>query len=66
MSKIKIERLEQIIKKEVSRILQNDVKDPRLSKVIITDTKVTNDLSYALILSCLCRVIIPMKKCLNL
>lgn len=47
MSSVKIERMEQIIQKEVSLIIKNEVKDPRLSWVIITDTKVTNDLSFA-------------------
>jgi ribosome-binding factor A len=44
---VKIERLEQIIQKEVSLILQSQVKDPRIASVIITDVEVTNDLSYA-------------------
>lgn len=49
MSSVKIERMEQIIQKEVSLIIKNEIKDPRLSWVIITDAKVTNDLSYATI-----------------
>lgn len=44
---VKIERLEQIIQKEVSLILLNDVKDPRIASVIITDVEVTGDLSWA-------------------
>ncbi|NLA78666.1 MAG: 30S ribosome-binding factor RbfA [Erysipelothrix sp.] len=47
MAKIRVERVEQIVKKEVSLILQNEVKDPRLSNVIITDAKVTSDFSFA-------------------
>jgi ribosome-binding factor A len=44
---VKIERLEQIIQKEVSLILQSEVKDPRISWVIVTDVELTNDLSFA-------------------
>ncbi len=49
MNNVKIERMEQIIQKEVSLIIKNEIKDPRLSWLIITDTKVTNDMSYATI-----------------
>lgn len=44
---VKIERLAQIIQKEVSLILQTEVKDPRIAWVTITDVELTNDLSYA-------------------
>lgn len=44
---VKIERLEQTIKKELSIILRHDLSDPRIAWVIITDVEVTNDLSFA-------------------
>lgn len=44
---IKVERLEQIIQKEVSQILQQEVKEPGLSWVVVTDVTCSKDLSYA-------------------
>lgn len=44
---VKVERMEQIIQKEVAIILRNEIKDPRIAWVIITDVECTNDLSYA-------------------
>ena len=44
---IKLERLEQMIMKEISQIIRNEVKDPLLAGLTITDTHVTKDLSYA-------------------
>ncbi len=44
---VKIERMEQIIQKEVAIIIKNEIKDPRLTWVIITDVECSNDLSYA-------------------
>lgn len=40
-------RLQEDIKREVSDILQRQVKDPRLGFVSITDVEVSRDLSYA-------------------
>ena len=43
-------RISQEVKREVSKILRDDLSDPRLSTeamVSITDVEVTNDLSYA-------------------
>ena len=43
-------RISQEVKREVSKILSDDLSDPRLSTeamVSITDVEVTNDLSYA-------------------
>ena len=45
--KIRTERLAQIIKKEVSDIIQFSLKDRRIGFVTITDVNLTNDLSYA-------------------
>lgn len=44
---IKIERLANLIIKEVSLILANEVKDRDIKFVTITDCKLTNDLSFA-------------------
>lgn len=46
---IKHERLQGVIRKEISDIIQFDVKDPSLGFVTITDVELTNDNSYATI-----------------
>ncbi|HHV29598.1 30S ribosome-binding factor RbfA [Acetivibrio mesophilus] len=44
----RIERISEEIKREMSTIIQNELKDPRLSKLIsITHLSVTKDLRYA-------------------
>ncbi|NLO97861.1 MAG: 30S ribosome-binding factor RbfA [Peptococcaceae bacterium] len=40
-------RLAESIKEEVSRILREDIKDPRLGFVTVTDVEVSDDLRYA-------------------
>ena len=47
MSSVKIKSINSSILKEVTDIIQNSVKDPKLGFVTITDVDVTNDLSYA-------------------
>jgi ribosome-binding factor A len=44
---IKIERLNSIFVKEISYILQNEVKDPNIKFVTVTGCEITNDLSFA-------------------
>ena len=44
---IKIERLNHIIMKEISQILQTEIKDEDIHFVTITGCDITNDLSYA-------------------
>jgi ribosome-binding factor A len=44
---IKIERLNSIFVKEISYILQNEVKDENIKFVTVTDCEITNDLSFA-------------------
>lgn len=44
---IKIDRIASNFVKEISYILANEVKDPDVKFVTVTDCKVTNDLSYA-------------------
>jgi ribosome-binding factor A len=44
----RIDRINQEIKKELSSLIKNQLKDPRISELMsITDVKVTNDLRYA-------------------
>jgi len=40
-------RLAESIKEEVSRIIREDIKDPRLGFVTVTDVEVADDLRYA-------------------
>ena len=47
MATIKQERLNQIILKEISDIIQFSLKDPSIGFVTITDVHVSNDHSYA-------------------
>ena len=47
MASIKQKRLEGIIRKNLSEIIQFEVKDPNIGFVTITDVKVTNDHSFA-------------------
>ncbi|MBE6123337.1 MAG: 30S ribosome-binding factor RbfA [Solobacterium sp.] len=47
MASIKQKRLEGIIRKDISDIIQFDLKDPDVGFVTITDVKVSSDHSYA-------------------
>lgn len=47
MSNTKLERLESQIRKEISNILQNEVKNSKFGFVTVTDVEVTNDYSFA-------------------
>ena len=47
MSKLRAEKLQALIKQELSNMLIRDVKDPRVKFVTITGVEVSNDLSYA-------------------
>lgn len=44
---LKKEKINHIIQRELSYILQNEVKDPKIGFCTITGVKTTNDLSYA-------------------
>ncbi len=48
-SSIKQKRLEAIIRRDISEIIQYDVKDPNVGFITVTDVKVSNDHSYATI-----------------
>ena len=47
MSSNRPEKIADLLKKEVSLILSNEVKDPRLQNMNITAVKVTDDISIA-------------------
>jgi ribosome-binding factor A len=47
LAKVRIGRVAEEIKKELSFMLQTDLKDPRIGFVTITGVEVTNDLSQA-------------------
>lgn len=48
MTKYRSGRINEEIKKEISRIIQNEIKDPRMSAMVsITKVDVTKDLRYA-------------------
>jgi ribosome-binding factor A len=47
MSRIRVHRVGEQIKKELSLLLQNEFKDPRLGFITVTGVDVTNDLSQA-------------------
>lgn len=40
-------RVAELIKQEISRLLQHGLKDPRIGFVTVTDVEVTKDLRYA-------------------
>lgn len=43
---MKIERLNHIFVKEISKILQTEIKDQDIKFVTVTDCEITNDLSF--------------------
>jgi ribosome-binding factor A len=47
MSTQRIERVRELIKEEVSRIIQFDLRDPRIGMVTVTDATVSVDLRHA-------------------
>lgn len=47
MSNIRVGRVGEQIKKELSQILQTELKDPRIGFITVTGVDVTNDLSQA-------------------
>ena len=47
MSKIRVGRVGEQIKKELSQILQTELKDPRIGFITVTGVEVTSDLSQA-------------------
>jgi ribosome-binding factor A len=47
MPGIRKERLEELLRREISDIIRREVKDPRIGFVTVTDAEVTRDLSFA-------------------
>jgi ribosome-binding factor A len=47
VSKLRSERIADRIKEELSEMLINDISDPRLNGIFITDVNVDRELSYA-------------------
>lgn len=43
----KSDKIAELIQRNISEIIQFDVKDPKIGFITITDCQVTNDLSYA-------------------
>lgn len=47
MGKIRIEKVQELIKQEVSKIILQDLKDPHIGFVTVTSVEVTGDLKNA-------------------
>ena len=47
MSQLRVEKLQELIKQEISKMLLNDLKDPRIGFVTVTHVTVTGDLRDA-------------------
>ncbi|MCX7970411.1 MAG: 30S ribosome-binding factor RbfA [Negativicutes bacterium] len=47
MGKIRVERVQELIKQELSQIIAKDLKDPRIGFVTVTGVKMTGDLQTA-------------------
>lgn len=47
MAKLRVEKVQELIKQELSTMLIRDVKDPRVHGVTVTSVEVSGDLSYA-------------------
>src|SRR5688500_17599351 len=47
MPGLRKERLEELLRREISDIIRREVKDPRIGFLTVTDAEVTRDLSFA-------------------
>ncbi len=47
MARLRVEKVQEAIKQEISKMLLHDVKDPRIQFVTITGVELTDDMSYA-------------------
>jgi ribosome-binding factor A len=47
MARVRVGRVGEQIKKEISQIIQSELKDPRIGFITVTGVDVTNDLSQA-------------------
>ena len=44
MGELRVRKIQEFIKQEVSRIILQELKDPRLGFVTVTDARITGDL----------------------
>jgi len=47
MSQLRVEKVQEFIKQEISKIIVSELKDPRIGFVTVTNVTVTRDLSHA-------------------
>ena len=47
MGQVRVEKLQELIKQEISKMILNDLKDPRIGFVTVTHVSVTGDLRDA-------------------
>ena len=47
MGELRVRKIQEFIKQEVSRIILQELKDPRLGFVTVTDARITGDLREA-------------------
>ena len=47
MARLRVEKLQEAIKQEISKILLHDIKDPRIKFVTVTGVELTDDISQA-------------------
>ena len=47
MARLRVEKVQEAIKNELSKMLLTDVKDPRIQFVTVTGVELTDDMSYA-------------------
>ena len=47
MARLRVEKVQEAIKHEISKMLLHDVKNPRIQFVTVTGVELTDDMSYA-------------------
>lgn len=47
MARLRVEKVQEAIQHEISKMLLHDVKDPRIQFVTVTGVELTDDMSYA-------------------
>ncbi len=47
MARLRVEKVQEAIQQEISKMLLMDVKDPRIQFVTVTGVELTDDMSYA-------------------
>ena len=47
MSQLRVEKIQELMKQEISKIILHDLKDPRIGFVTVTGVEITADLSEA-------------------